>query len=135
MRNTVYLQYYHDDREIRPAENQAELDNLSMENLEEYQKSLDTLGVDGLLILDKEKGKWFLVFKSTASLIAQKTARRQADTIVRSGYLLENGERIKANYPMEELSKENIGDLWKTVQQKYLPGTDLRGMLDQKEVK
>lgn len=65
-------------------------------------------------------------------IVGQRTARRQADTIARSGFRLPQGYTIKGNYPMDEISDTNIGDLWKTVQQKYVI-SDLKGLsIDEK---
>ncbi len=131
MSSVFYLQYHHDKREFEPPANATAISNLSMDDLDEFQNHLRSLDVDGLLILDKPKSTWFLVFGSHVGLIAQRTARRQADNIVRSGYLLPSGERVRERFTLEELSDDNLGDLWKTVQDKYLPATDLRGMRDQ----
>lgn len=78
------------------------------------------MGVDGLLIFNRERNEWNLIFAKSLGLVAQRTARRQADTISRSGFLLSSGERVGIRSRLQQLTEDNIGDLHKTVQQKYI---------------
>lgn len=126
--------YDHSEREFSHVTDQkkkAELEEKSNSgSVDELESSLTDLGYDGLLILDADNSKWVLCFGSHLGIVGQRTARRQADSIARSGYNV-GKYRIRAKYPLEELSDANIGELWKTVQQKYVKST-LSGLeLDQ----
>jgi len=129
-----YFIYNHSEREfnhVTDQKNKAELEEKSnSSSANELESSLTNLGYDGLLILDADNSKWVLCFGSHLGIVGQRTARRQADSIARSGYNV-GKYRIRAKYPLEELSDANIGELWKTVQQKYVRST-LSGLeLDQ----
>jgi hypothetical protein len=93
----------------------------------EISTQLELEGIDGLLIMDDNSERWFLVFADNMGIVATRTARRMADSIIRSGTKLPDGFWLKVDYPLEELSDPNLGDLWKSVQQKYVKG-DLIGM-------
>ncbi len=129
-----YFIYDHSEREfnhVTDAKKKAELEEKSKSaSVDELEQSLSNLGYDGLLIMDSDNSKWVLCFASHLGIVGQRTARRQADSIARSGYNV-GKFRIRANFPLEELSEANIGELWKTVQQKYVKST-LSGLeLDQ----
>ena len=131
MSSIIYFQYKNKEGNFTYVEDGDTLmagDGDALGDVKATQKKLTESGVDALLILSKENSKWFLIFSSEAGLVSQRISRRLADTIVRSGYVLPSGERVTANYELEELTEANIGDLWKSVQDKYLPDVDLRGM-------
>ncbi len=89
---------------------------------------LSELEIDSLLILDYNTGHWWLAYSNSLGIVGERTARRQADSIRRSGITLPDGYWLKeTKFPLEELSDPNLGDLWKTVQNKYLTG-DLSGL-------
>ncbi|MHA1968916.1 MAG: hypothetical protein ACW964_14070 [Candidatus Hodarchaeales archaeon] len=53
---------------------------------------------DAVLILDEGTSTAKLEYSPDAGLILRRTARRQADNIIRSGFLLANGKRIGAGF-------------------------------------
>jgi len=85
-------------------------------------------GSDAVLLYDGDEDKWTLIYAQGSGIVTQRTARRRADSASRFGIQLASGERIGANAPLVELSEANIGDLNKSVQNKYLAHTDLRGI-------
>ncbi|MGC9781513.1 MAG: hypothetical protein HZR80_19900 [Candidatus Heimdallarchaeota archaeon] len=85
-------------------------------------------GSDAVLLLDADEHKWTLVYAKGSGIVTQRTARRCADSASRSGILIKTGERVGVNAPLSVLSESNIGDLNKSVQNKYLSNTDLRGV-------
>lgn len=85
-------------------------------------------GSDAVLLFDAEENKWTLIYAQGSGIVTQRTARRRADSASRSGIQLSSGERIGANAPLIEISDSNIGDLNKSVQNKYLSHIDLRGL-------
>ncbi len=85
-------------------------------------------GSDAVLLLDADEHKWTLVYAKGSGIVTQRTARRRADSASRSGILIKTGERVGVNAPLSVLSESNIGDLNKSVQNKYLSNTDLRGV-------
>ena len=85
-------------------------------------------GSDAVLLFDSNENKWTLIYAQGSGIVTQRTARRRADSASRSGIQLSSGERIGANAPLIEISDSNIGDLSKSVQNKYLSHTDLRGI-------
>ncbi|MBK5112686.1 MAG: hypothetical protein KGD59_06290 [Candidatus Heimdallarchaeota archaeon] len=85
-------------------------------------------GSDAVLLFDGAENKWTLIYAQGSGIVTQRTARRRADSASRSGIQLSSGERIGANAPLVEISDSNIGDLSKSVQNKYLSHTDLRGV-------
>ncbi len=120
--------YNHGNREFKESSKDAKkLTGLIGGTAEEIGKQLNLEEIDALLVLDNEGERWFLSYSDSLGIIGQRTARRQADTIARSGYRMPAGYTIKGNYPMVETNDVDIGDLWKTVQQKYVM-SDLSGM-------
>lgn len=85
-------------------------------------------GSDAVLLFDSNENKWTLIYAQGSGIVTQRTARRRADSASRSGIQLSSGERIGANAPLIEISDSNIGDLNKSVQNKYLSHIDLRGL-------
>jgi hypothetical protein len=85
-------------------------------------------GSDAILLFDGAENKWTLIYAQGSGIVTQRTARRRADSASRSGIQLSSGERVGANAPLVEISDSNIGDLSKSVQNKYLSHTDLRGV-------
>ncbi|MHA1708166.1 MAG: hypothetical protein ACTSYV_03700 [Candidatus Heimdallarchaeaceae archaeon] len=122
----VFLGYNHNTGEFKELKDTSKYQTIMDTDAKEMSGKLETLDLDGILIFNRDKGEWHLIFGSHLGLVAQRTARRQADTISRSGYLLSNGERVGVNCRLEQLTEDNIGDLYKTVQEKYIE-TDLAG--------
>jgi len=116
----VYLIYDHSVREFKEPADQKKFKSITQGSPDEISTSLDSVGVDGLLIFNRERNEWNLIFAKSLGLVAQRTARRQADTISRSGFLLTSGERVGIRSRLQQLTEDNIGDLHKTVQQKYI---------------
>ncbi len=85
-------------------------------------------GSDAVLLFDADENKWTLIYAQGSGIVTQRTARRRADSASRSGIQLSSGERVGANALLVEISDSNIGDLSKSVQNKYLSHTDLRGI-------
>ncbi|MCK5297574.1 MAG: hypothetical protein KAJ76_01620 [Candidatus Heimdallarchaeota archaeon] len=85
-------------------------------------------GSDAVLLFDAEENKWTLIYAQGSGIVTQRTARRRADSASRSGIQLSSGERVGANALLVEISDSNIGDLSKSVQNKYLSHIDLRGV-------
>ncbi len=85
-------------------------------------------GSDAVLLFDSDENKWTLIYAQGSGIVTQRTARRRADSASRSGIQLSSGERIGANAPLIEISDSNIGDLSKSIQNKYLSHIDLRGL-------
>ncbi|MHA1530487.1 MAG: hypothetical protein ACTSR6_00640 [Candidatus Heimdallarchaeota archaeon] len=85
-------------------------------------------GSDAVLLYDTDENKWTLIYAQGSGIVRQRTARRRADSASRSGIQLSSGERVGANALLVEISDSNIGDLSKSVQNKYLSHTDLRGI-------
>ena len=85
-------------------------------------------GSDAVLLFDADENKWTLIYAQGSGIVTQRTARRRADSASRSGIQLSSGERVGVNAPLIEISDSNIGDLSKSVQNKYLSHTDLRGI-------
>lgn len=124
-----FLIYTHKDREFSYyTGNRSKFEEIMASGIQNIPQALTEEDIDGLLILNKDLGRWFLGFSEEMGIVAQRTARRQADSIVRSGFRYPDGGWMKEDYPLEELSDPNIGDLWKTVQQKYVKDTSLTGM-------
>ncbi|MDH5401684.1 MAG: hypothetical protein OEZ01_04770 [Candidatus Heimdallarchaeota archaeon] len=125
----VFFIYNHGDREFKLYTSDKKKMSSIMEssNPVEISGRLEKEEIDGVLVLNEEASRWILVYASSLGIVGQRTARRQADTIVRSGYRMPDGYWLRGDYPMDELTEANIGDLWRTVQQKYVK-TDLTGM-------
>ena len=85
-------------------------------------------GSDAVLLFDSDENKWTLIYAQGSGIVTQRTARRRADSASRSGIQLSSGERIGVNAPLIEISDSNIGDLRKSVQNKYLSHIDLQGV-------
>ena len=124
----VFLSYDHQNREYKEINDPAKFEKIISENPSDLSNQLESLSIDGLLIFQRDKKQWNLIFRKNLGLVAQRTARRQADTISRSGFLLKNGERVGVRCTLVQLTPDNIGDLNKSVQQKYI-NTDLKGYL------
>ena len=62
-------------------------------------KSFQETSADGeaFLDIDNDKGVAILSFAPSASLIAKRTAGRQARGICKTGFMLKNGHRIGVN--------------------------------------
>ena len=65
---------------------------------------------EAVLILDEATSTARLEYAAGTGLIMRRTARRQADNIVRSGYLLANGKRIGAGFKIDESDEDQIDD-------------------------
>ncbi len=57
---------------------------------------------EALLILDEATQSGKLDYSPDASLILRRTARRQAESICRSGYLLATGKRVGQGFTLIE---------------------------------
>ena len=121
-----FLGYEHGKGDFHEIKDQSKFQALFDSESLEISKRLSGMGLDGILIFNREKEEWHLIFGDHLGLVAQRTGRRQADTISRSGFLIASGERVGAKCRMEQLTEDNIGDLSKTVQEKYIE-TDLGG--------
>lgn len=125
-----FFVYSHDERKYEYVQDERK-DVLSrivkLPTVPEIEDALKREKIDGLLVLDENGQRWFLVFGSHMGIVGQRTARRQADSITRSGFRIPGKYTIRVEFPLEELSDPNIGDLWKTAQQKYIKST-LSGM-------
>ncbi len=64
---------------------------------------------DAVLILDETTTTAKLEYSPDAGLIIRRTARRQADNIIRSGFLLANGKRIGTGFSLIE-EEERLDD-------------------------
>lgn len=64
---------------------------------------------DAVLILDETTNTAKLEYSPDAGLIIRRTARRQADSIIRSGFLLANGKRIGLGFSLID-EEEKIDD-------------------------
>ncbi|MCG3220234.1 MAG: hypothetical protein H7641_02540, partial [Candidatus Heimdallarchaeota archaeon] len=122
----VFLGYHHNTGEFKEVKEQAKFQQVMDSDPAEIGNKLSTLGMDGVLIFNGDKNEWLLIFGTHLGLVAQRTARRMADNISRSGFLLSSGERAGVSCRLEQVSEDNIGDLSKTVQEKYIE-TDLGG--------
>lgn len=124
-----FFEYRHDERDFFYIEtvDQQIIDMVSGDPSTVPDK-LSELGMDSLLILDYSSQHWWLAYSNSLGIVGERTSRRQADSIRRSGIKLPDGYWLKeTKFPLEELSDPNLGDLWKTVQNKYLTG-DLSGL-------
>lgn len=124
-----FFKYDHSEREFVFIEKQEpKLLNLMKGDISLIRESLEDLEYDAVLILDYNTEHWYLEYAINLGIVGERTARRQADNIVRSGFTLPDSYWLKeSHFPLEELSDPNLGDLWKTVQGKYLTG-DLTGL-------
>ncbi len=124
--SVVYLSYDHNKREFSEVPNQKKFEKILNGTVDEISNTLEGLGIDGLMLFRRDQNVWQLIFRKDMGIVAQRTARRQADTISRSGFLLSSGERVGTRSSLEQLTNDNIGDLSKSVQQKYI-ASDLSG--------
>lgn len=124
--SNVFISYDHDIMKFKEMRDSTKFEKILQSDITEIGAKLDALGMDGILIFSRQNNRWNLIFAKHLGLVAQRTARRQADTISRSGFMLSSGERVGRGDPLEQLSADNIGDLSKSVQQKYI-NTDLSG--------
>ncbi len=125
-----FFVYSHEDRKYEYVQDERKevLSRIvKLPTVPEIEDALQREQIDGLLVLDENGQRWFLVFGSHMGIVGQRTARRQADSITRSGFRIPGKYTIRVEYPLEELSDPNIGDLWKTAQQKYIKSS-LSGM-------
>ncbi len=123
-----FFVYTHKDRVFNLYSGEPQkLEELVGKDPESIGEILELESIDGLLVLDDAGQRWFLAYSNSLGIIGQRTARRQADTIARYGFNMPAGYTIKGNYPLDELLDPNIGDLWKTVQQKF-GISDLKGL-------
>lgn len=126
-----FFTYNHEEREFNYYEGvKKKFKEMMKSDPTEISTQLELENIDGLLIMDEKSERWYLVFADSVGIVATRTARRMADSIVRSGTTLPDGYWLKANYPLEELSDPNLGDLWKSVQQKYVKGNLVGMQLD-----
>jgi len=124
--NVIFFVYNHEKQEFQPSQKQfANAQLFESGDVSQIEKELTKNNIDALLVWDGNKSKWYLVFGSHTGIVVQRTARRHADTMARTGYRGELG-KIMPGFPLEELSEANIGDLWKSAQMKYVK-TDLKG--------
>lgn len=123
---------YHRERDEFTVVDKSDMVEQYFSYLTEEPSKLETYasqsGSDAVLLFDSAEEKWTLVYAQGSGIVTQRTARRRADSLSRFGIQLASGERIGANAPLVELSDSNIGDLSKSVQNKYLSHTDLRGI-------
>lgn len=64
---------------------------------------------EAVLILDEATQSGKLEYSPEAGLIIRRTARRQAESICRTGYLLATGKRIGAGFTLQD-DEEKIDD-------------------------
>ncbi len=120
--------YNHEEREFQYYDaDRSKFVEIMQQDLNKISDALTADGIDGILIMDEGSERWYLAFSDNLGIVGQRTARRMADSIVRSGVTLPDGYWLKNNFELVELSDPNIGDLWKTVQQKYVI-SDLKGL-------
>ncbi len=123
---------YHRERDEFSVVEKSDMVEQYFSYLNEDPDKLETYasqsGSDAVLLYDSDEEKWTLIYAQGSGIVTQRTARRRADSASRFGIQLSSGERIGANAPLYELSEANIGDLNKSVQNKYLAHTDLRGV-------
>ena len=124
--SNVFLGYDHSKGDFQELKDSTKYQSIIEGDLSDISRHLSSLGLDGLLIFQREKEEWHLIFGSHLGLVAQRTGRRIADTISRSGFMLASGERTGNSCRLEQITDDNIGDLHKTVQEKYID-TDLGG--------
>ena len=100
---------------------------LRNQDIKKLEQELAVMDVDGILVHDKLNKRWYLIFASNTGIVKQRRMRRQAESIARMGFSdLEKNIRISSNLPLIESSETEIGDLWKSVQMKYVI-SDLKG--------
>jgi len=122
----VFLAYDHSKNEFSEIKDQIKFQKIMESDASDVGSQLMSMDVDGVLIFNRDKNEWHLIFGKHVGLVAQRTGRRQADNISRAGFQISSGERIGAKSRLEQLTEDNIGDLNLTVQEKYIE-TDLSG--------
>jgi len=65
---------------------------------------------EAVLILDEATQTARLEYSAEAGLVIRRTARRQAESIAKSGFLLSNGKRIGHNFKLIEAEDDKIDD-------------------------
>ena len=65
---------------------------------------------EAVLILDEATQTARLEYSADAGLVTRRTARRQAESIAKSGFLLANGKRIGGNFSLVEADEDSIDD-------------------------
>ncbi|MBD3193000.1 MAG: hypothetical protein GF308_20350 [Candidatus Heimdallarchaeota archaeon] len=124
----VYMKDKDDFQQIEKDELAEEYFNHLQQKPEKLEEFAETNGSDAVLLFDIKDQQWILVYAKDSGIVTQRTARRRADSVSRAGILLTSGERIGVRAPLTVLSDSNIGELSKSVQSKYLPTTNLRGV-------
>ena len=123
---------YHRDKDIFSEVEKSDVAEQYFTYLSNEPEKLESYasqnGSDAVLLFDKAEEKWTLVYAKGSGIVTQRTARRRADTASRSGIMTKSGERVGVKASLTVLSSSNIGDLSKSVQNKYLQHTDLRGV-------
>ncbi len=122
----IFLGYNHNAGEFKEIKDKSKFQELLEQDSKEISNKLEELSIDGILFFNSDKEEWHLIYGRHVGLVAQRTGRRIADNISRSGYLLSTGERVGVKCRLEQLTEDDIGDLYKTVQEKYIE-TDLGG--------
>lgn len=123
---------YHRDKDEFTEIEKADMAEQFFSYLTQESDKIETYasqnGSDAVLLYEGGSHEWTLVYAKGSGIVTQRTARRRADSASRSGIRAKTGERIGVNAPLKVLSSSNIGDLSKSVQNKYLQHTDLRGV-------
>ncbi|MCG3224056.1 MAG: hypothetical protein H7647_06285, partial [Candidatus Heimdallarchaeota archaeon] len=122
----VFLAYDHSKNEFSEIKEQTKFQKIMESDASDISSQLMSMDVDGVLIFNRDKNEWHLIFSKHVGLVAQRTGRRIADNISRAGFQLTSGERIGAKSRLEQLTEDTIGDLNLSVQEKYIE-TDLSG--------
>jgi hypothetical protein len=73
---------------------------------------------DAVLILDETTQQGKLEYSPDAGLVLRRTARRQAESICKSGFLLTTGNRIGAGYNLVD-EEDKIDDRLLQIGHKY----------------
>jgi hypothetical protein len=73
---------------------------------------------DAVLILDDSTQSGKLEYSPDAGLVLRRTARRQAESICKAGFLLATGKRIGAGFSLDD-EEEKIDDRLLQVGHKY----------------
>jgi len=60
--------------------------------------------------LDDTQSKATLNFSPDANLIVRRTASRQAESVVKSGFLLASGERVGIGYELEVIDADKLSE-------------------------
>ena len=124
----LFLFYSDKKQQFFPSSHAKDISRLLRNReIKRVEEELSLMDVDGVLVLDRLNKRWLLIYGSHTGLVMQRRMRRQAENIARSGYNdLEKGIQVPSGFPLEEASEADIGDLWQSVQMKYV-NTDLKG--------